>query len=85
MSAASGKQLLAEARWYRAEYARTTRELERMTPGHADAIGPAAVRRLHADHETFLQLAEEIEAYLRERYPELVDQAPAVDDAPSLF
>lgn len=35
-----------------------------MTPEHAAAIGRQAVRRLHVDHDTNLQLAEEIEAYL---------------------
>lgn len=79
-----GKQLKAEAAWYRAEHDRLGRELASMTPGEANAIGPAAVRRRHVDHETFLQLAEELEEHLRERYPHLVDAAP-VDDDPALF
>lgn len=80
MSAAAGKQIQRDAAWCRGEHERVDRELANMTPEHAAAIGPAAVRRLHADHETFLQLAEEHEAHLARFYPELVEQATSEDD-----
>lgn len=83
MTASAGKQIKAEAAWYRSEHERIDRQLAAMTPGHAEAIGAAAVRRMHADHETFLQLAEEHESHLATYYPDLVDQV--ADDAPALF
>lgn len=80
MTAAAGKQIQRDAAWYRAEHERVDRELAAMTPEHAAAIGPAAVRRLHADHETFLQLAEEHEAHLARFYPELAEQKTSEDE-----
>lgn len=80
MTAAAGKQIQRDAAWYRGEHQRVDRELAAMTPEHAAAIGEAAVRRLHADHETFLLLAEEHEAHLKKYYPELVEAADTADD-----
>ena len=58
------RQLEADARWHRAEAERLAAELDRMTPAHKAAIGPDAVRRMHVDHDTNVQLVEELEAYL---------------------
>jgi hypothetical protein len=63
-SPASRRRLAADARWHRAEAERLAGELAAMSPEHKDAIGPAALRRMHVDHDTNLQLAEELEAYL---------------------
>lgn len=84
MTAAAGKQIQRDAAWYRGEHERVDRELAAMTPEHAAAIGEAAVRRMHADHETFLQLAEEHEAHLARFYPELVETVETADEV-SLF
>jgi hypothetical protein len=84
VAADGGLTLKAEAAWWRAEHNRLGRELEHMTPGHAAAIGPAAVRRMQVDHETALQLAREAEQRLAMLHPELVDDQAAVD-GPTLF
>lgn len=61
---AGRRQLASDAKWHRSEAERLARELADMTPAHQDAIGTAAVQRMHVDHDTNLQLAEELEAYL---------------------
>lgn len=61
----SRKQLAADARWHRSEADRLASELTAMSPEHAAAIGDTAVRRMQVDHETNLQLAQELEAYLK--------------------
>lgn len=63
----SPDDLAREAAWWRSEHDRLGRELARMTPAHADAIGPVAVRRMQVDHETALQLARECEIRLDTR------------------
>lgn len=83
MTAAAGKQIKAEAGWYRAEHERLDRELGAMTPGHAHALGPAAVRRMRASCDTFLEMAEEHERHLASFYPELVDDV--AEENPALF
>lgn len=80
-----GQQLAAEAAWYRSEAERLLVELEDMTPGHREAIGVAAVRRMEVDADTFRQLAEEHEAYLARVYPELAPAAEQGDAEPGLF
>jgi hypothetical protein len=82
-SAGSEADLKADAAWWRAEYDRLGRELELMTPGHADAIGPTAVRRVHVAHETALQLAQEAENRLALLHPDA--GSDAVDEGPTLF
>lgn len=80
----SAAALKADVAWWRAEHDRLGNELEHMTPGHAYAIGPAAVRRMQVQHETALQLAREAETRLALLHPDLADQQP-VDDGPTLF
>ena len=82
-SPASEAELRADVTWWRAEYERLGRELELMTPGHAAAIGPTAVRRVHVAHETALQLAQEAENRLALLHPHAA--ADPVDEGPALF
>jgi len=72
-------QLEAEAAWWHAEHQRLGRELAHMTPAHAAAIGPTAVRRIQVDHETALQLARDCEIRLGALHPG-ADSAGSEDD-----
>lgn len=80
----SGKQIKADAAWYRAEAARLRAELDAMTPARVAAYGAAAVQRMHVDHDTFIELAEEHEQHLARFYPDLVEQQDEAE-APGLF
>lgn len=79
---AGERQLRADAAWYRAEHESLKRELAALTPARIDALGPAHVRRMRADVDTFRQLADEHDTYLADRYPS-TPRAPA--DDPGLF
>lgn len=70
-------QLRADARWHRSQAEQLAKELDKMTPDHAAAIGEKAVRQYGGFTSTTtptLQLAEEIEAYLENGLDLVEDQ-----------
>lgn len=78
------RELAAAAAYHRAEAARVVEHLGTMTPAYAEQIGPAAVLRIHADHDTHLELADEYDAHLARLYPPEPDPVD-VDESPGLF